>query len=405
MPSKTELIPIALVDDDAEYASAQKRMALGHGFELSWFQTWEEAKERVRDRQFKAVILDAKGQLNQNSAKEDSAHLQQARMDLANWRGSNIHVPYVINTGFDDGETRHLPDEKRYLKGNEADLYGELKVMVERSAENALRHRYEDVFAALQAAQFEPEAPNVLLEVLLFIERGDRSGQDRLFMNPLRQVVEHFFVAAHRCGLLPDELVRPSLNQRLCSLFLAGEKVQFPSPTNPKLLLRSDRPLLPKLLAEGLRNVLRVTNWGSHAMFRTATIEDTNEIQENEAALRAHGGSPYLLSTVVFQLMDVLVFFHRFITENPDPKVNRSWLHVDRVGGGMAPGTTETKSVSRAPVRKRTDKLFAHADDCFITSELIQQYALVDGDMISGEAKRVVVSGQEKWEFITIIKH
>lgn len=403
-----ELIPIALVDDDAEYAAVQEITARKHGFVLTWFQNWEDAKSPIKERRFKAVILDAKGQLNKTSATEDSAHLHQARTDLAQWRGSNIHVPYLINTGFDDGETRHLQGEKRYLKGDEEELYIDLRALVERSAEDALRQRHTDVFVALDSSCFRTEAAVLLMDALLFIERGDRSGQDRLFLNPLRQVVEHYFVAAHQCGLLPDEIMGKAPNLRLCSLFLAGAKVQYPSPKNPELTLSSDRPLLPKLLAEGLHNVLSVTNWGSHAMNAAYSAEDTNEIQDNEAAFHIHGGSPYLLSAVVFQLMDVLVFFHRFITENPDPKVNRSWIQVERVKQVVAETATipaETKNISRAVVIKRKDKPYAHADDTFITKELIKQHGLCDGDLVSGTAKNTLVDGHMKWEFTSITKH
>ena len=326
-----EPIHIALVDDDADYAHAQQRLAREHGFDLTWFKTWDAAKDAIRARLYALVILDARGQVDDRSPAEDIAHLHQARTDLAEWRGQQIHIPYVICTGFDQGATANLRNEKRYLKGHEAEMYADIKVLVDRSSEAALRTRYADVLDVLKQPYFDASAEDLFMQTLLYVEHGNRSGRDRAYMNQLRQVVEYWFLAAHKQGLLPDKLVRPVLNQRLCALFLAGRPVDHPSQKAPESRLSTGLPLLPKLLAGALNNVLRVTNWGSHAIIADATAEDTNYLADNEEAFREHGGSPYLLSTVLFQLMDILVFFKRFVDDHPDPKKNRTWLHEEPV--------------------------------------------------------------------------
>lgn len=380
MPDPT---PIALVDDDAAYAGAQQRLAREHGFELTWFRNWESAREAIRSRQFKLVILDAKGQLDEGTPTEDIAHLHQARNDLAEWRGQNVHIPYVICTGFDEGHTANLRNEKRYLKGNEEEMFAEIKRIIDGSREEALRHRYADVLEVLRRPWFDASAEGLFMEALVFVDRGDRSGRDRLFLNPLRQVVEHFFRAAHAQGLLPDALVKPVLNQRLCALFLSGHVVDFPSRTLVQWRFWSVSPLLPKLLADALENVLRVTNWGSHAMVRQATAEDTNYLADNEDAFHAHGGSPYLLSAVVFQLMDILVFFKRYLDEHPDPIANRSALRMEDPGlylnrqPNAQHGTREAVTVTRAP-----GKPHAHAGDCYINARLVAQHGLQHGDTV-----------------------
>ncbi len=399
----TELVPIALVDDDQAYAEAQVATAVKHGFAVTWFKTWAQAKAPVREKRFKAVILDAKGQIDENSPTEDIDHLIEARRDLDQWKGANIHIPYVINTGFDEGATKQRRDERRYLKGNEKELYAELKVLVDRSNEQALRDRFSDVFAVLKAPYLEPAADPLFMNALLFVERGDKSGSDRLLMNPLRQVIEHLFYAVHRQGMLPDILVTPRINQRLSALYLRGDRVLHPSKSSPTVALRCDRKPMPRIIADALDNILRVSSESSHA---DETIEGTNYALDNREALLEHGVTPYLLSTIVFQLMDVLVWFKRFAEAHPNPVANRSWLHEEAVGpDGLHLPEAETKELSRVIVKKRDDKPFAHAGDAFIKKELIQQYGLVDGDLISGVSKRVDVNGQIKWEFISLTKH
>lgn len=398
-----DLVPIALVDDDQAYAKAQIAMAAQHGFEVTWFKTWEQAKAPVRERRFKAVILDAKGQIDEHSPIEDIDHLTEARRDLDQWKGANIHIPYVINTGFDEGSTRQRRDERRYLKGNEKELYAELKVLVDRSNEQALRDRYKDVFTVLRNPYLDPLAEPLFMNALLFVERGDKSGGDRLFMNQLRQVIEHLFFAVHRQGMLPDVLAKPRINQRLSALYLRGERVLYPSRSTAKVALQCDRKPMPKIIADALDNILRVTSESSHA---DETIEDTNYMFDSREALQEHGVTPYLLSTIVFQLMDVLVWFKRIADANPDPKANRTWSYEEAVGPDGAPISADTtKELSRVVVKKRDDKPFAHAGDAFIKKELIHQHGLVDGDLISGVCKRVDVNGQPKWEFISLTKH
>lgn len=380
----SELIPIALVDDDEAYAESHVAMGQDHGFKITWFKTWSKAKDAVREKRFKAVILDAKGQIDENSPTEDIDHLTEARKDLDQWKGANIYIPYVINTGFDEGTTRSRRDEKRYLKGNERELFSDLMVLVDRSHEQALRHRYADALTVLQQPYFDPTAENLFMDALCFVEKGDRSGRDRLFMNPLRQVMEHWFMAAHEQGFLPDDLVKPHLNQRLGSLFLSGVRVDFPSRSAPKKRLWSESPLLPKLLGEALANVLNVTNWGSHAINTGATAEDTNFLADNEEAFRAHGGSPYLLSTVVFQFMDILVHFKRYVDAHPDPKANRSWLQEELVRPDAAQPmqSGSANKITRAIVVRKPGQSFAHANDCFIPTKLVADHGLQDGDLV-----------------------
>ena len=401
-----EPIRIALVDDDTDYANAQQRIAKDHGFDLTYYKTWDAAKDAIRARQFALVILDARGQVDDRSPGEDIAHLHQARTDLAEWRGQQIHIPYVICTGFDEGATANLRNEKRYLKGHEAEMYADIKLIVDRSSEAVLRSRYADVLAVFKLPCFDPAAESLFMHTLLYVEQGDRSGRDRFFMNPTRQVLEHWFQAAYRCGFLPNQLVRPDLNQRNCARFLSGEKVDFPSRATAHTRLWSELPVLPKLLSKALHNVLSVTNWGSHAILQDSTAEDTNSLADNEEAFREHGGGPYLLSTVVFQMMDLFVFFKRFVNEHPDPKSNRTWLREEVLVARSAPtGLNETKEFSRALVMKRDDKPFAFAGDCFLTNKLIRENDLRDGDLVSGVAKRVDVNGQVKWEVISLTKH
>jgi len=403
---RSEPIPIALVDDDKAFADALKERAVTHGLAITWFPNWARAKERIKTKEFKLVILDAKGQRDDHTSKGDIQHLTVARMDLATWRGQNIHVPYVICTGFAENATAGVDGEKRYIKGGEEDeMLTEIKRMVDRSSEQGLRQRYADVFDVLRQPWFDPAAEELFTEALLFAERGDKSGRDRMFMNPLRQVIEHLFHAAHKQGLLPNMLVNPVLNQRLSAAFLAGEKVLFPSRSAPRVTLSTALPVLPKLLASALQNVLNVTNWGSHAIHQGATAEDTNFIQDNEEAFREHGGSPYLLSTALFQLMDILVFFKQFVVKHPDPKVNRTWLHVKLVSSAATaltmPGSSEIK---RTHVIRKDGQAFAHAQDCFISPKLVEQHGLQDGDLVD-----LIIEPSTKkpgtFQAITITKH
>lgn len=388
-----QLIPVALVDDDQAYAEAQVALAATQGFAITWYKTWAAAKDHIRNREFELVILDAKGQLDGAGPAEDIGHLHQARTDLALWRGQNIHIPYVICTGFDEGEVRNLRDEKRYLKGNEEEMYRDIQVMVAHATEAALREEFKDVLAILREPYLDDEAEGLFLDALKYIEHGDRSGRDRLFMNPLRQVLEKLFRAAHKRGLLPDELVKPKLNQRFCAIFLKGEKVYYPSMNKARLVLSTTRPVFPKLVGQELDQALTVTNWGSHAQDQAETAEDSNYLMDNEELFQEHGGTPYLLRTVVSQVMDVLWFFKVFVDKYPNAGTNRAWMEREEFiklpeAGGVvsAPGPVLGAMVSRGP-----EDAHAFAKHCYIAAALVREHDLHDGDQID-----MVVNHSEK---------
>ena len=127
--------------------------------------------------------------------------------------------------------------------------------------------------------------------------------------------MEHLFRKANAIGILHDACVQQGNNQvnlTESSLFLSGFDTKH-------LNVNCTITHFPKLIAENVKNIIHTTGAASH----TSNVDITQNIDIQ--AYRTEITSPYLLYSLAFQLMDVLIWFDGYSKTNSDIATNRSY--------------------------------------------------------------------------------
>jgi cold shock CspA family protein len=177
-------------------------------------------------------------------------------------------------------------------------------------------------------------------------------------------------------SLLPSEFVTPSVSLNEASKFLAGK-----SPGGTFFLEKAYQHLeethLPKQIAFYLRSILSVTQAGSHR----------SEIDLFVKSIK----TSYLLKSVFFQLLDVLVWFKIYVDSNP---TTQNWSMVENNSGSDTAALDTI--LSGVVINLNIQKGFAFfqpntgGENIFIPPHLVTNYLLVNDKPVEVEVEEYV---------------
>jgi hypothetical protein len=195
---------------------------------------------------------------------------------------------------------------------------------------------------------------------LNLIKVNDETNINNHF-NTIRKVVEDLFIAFYKFDLLPNEFVTPGVALNESSKFLAG-KASDGTLFSEKGYQHLEETHLPKQIAFYLRSILTVTQAGSH---RSEIDLHVNTIKTS-----------FLLKSVFFQLLDVIIWFKMHVDANP--KI-QNWVKVE-----TAPELAEPKpelilgKVININIQKGYAffKPDASGDNIFIPPNLVTNHSL-----------------------------
>lgn len=164
---------------------------------------------------------------------------------------------------------------------------------------------------------------------------------------------------------------RDKVNLTACSLFMAGLD-------NNRLMVRNNQPHFPKLIAEQVHGILDVTNAFSHTEGEDKEVSKMR-LEEHRRTV----ASPYLLYSLTFQLMDVLLWFKAYSDANPNSEVNKTqWLDISPIveNGNQVPGR-----VTRLHPEKKFGEFTADSDSttAFLPPDLVSKHGLTKGMCIA----------------------
>lgn len=206
-------------------------------------------------------------------------------------------------------------DNKVYDKTNEEDLnqlWLNIKAEADQQIDAQIKHDYNAVFDVCTDKYIGFDATKSLLQILKSIKQPFENFDDQLYFTQIRIIVESVFRAANKYGLLHDAcLENGKVNLTEASLFLAGENTKY---ANVKCAKRHFNPIISKSVV----TILFITGAASH----TVDPELKNNI--NLAEYRKIIKTPYLLYSLAFQVMDLLIWFKSYIDSNNDIAVNKS---------------------------------------------------------------------------------
>lgn len=203
----------------------------------------------------------------------------------------------------------YFKDGKVYDKNNKEDielLWVNLKNEADNQIETQIRHNHIEVFATCSEKYIGEAAAEALLSILKKENVINSFADNDIYFNSLRKIMEDFFRACNKWGLLPDAFITGTVAMNEASRYFSGD-----SQRGYKIV-KSEFP--GKVLSNNIRNVVTISQPASHRA----------EIDE----FIKYTGTPYLLTSTTYQLMDILVWFKRFVSENPDVEQNKKFYKI-----------------------------------------------------------------------------
>ena len=265
---------------------------------------------------FHAVILDAKVKLKKDDTVIGLEGLKASRDRLIELN-SKLDLPYFIFTGQPDYQTNEMFKESFgdfYIKGTDNEkLINDLINRVENKEDYILQKEYRQVFEVCTEKYIGIDSQKHVLQILSSIKKPNITFDDELYFNKIRIILELMFRASNKYGLLHDACIsNGKVNLSESSLFLAGAETKY-------LNVISSVSHFPKLIADAVKSIIFITGAASH------TSDGNPQKNINLEDYRKTVKTPYLLYSLTFQLLDILIWFKEYIDKNYDVNLNKSY--------------------------------------------------------------------------------
>lgn len=289
--------------------------------ELICFKTSKAGMTELENNvhRYDGVLLDAKVYKDSENEAPRLSGLMASISKINQLKNTKV-FPYFVFTGQPDLKTDEtfedmLNGQQSYYKGDDNEqLFNDIKKAADELPQTKIKHKYARVFEICTEDYIGEKAATELLDILEAVE-GNKSIRDDLYFNRLRHILEYLFRAANRKGLLHDKCIaNGEVNLSSSSLFLAGLPAHV-------CKVSCTKKHFPGLIADHVKNILNISNQLSHTTGKK--LRHTNK--HNYKVYQNMVNSPYLLYSLTFQLMDVLLWFKQYADKNKDIEVNKSY--------------------------------------------------------------------------------
>lgn len=306
---------ILWIDDEHETLGGTKGRAKRNGINLIPFKSLNGGMSELERNYpfYDGVLLDAKFFENEDDTKgsEDTDYVHRAKEQLLQLRKKfEVFVLTGQAEAYED-KTFKKAFTKVYKKGSDEEidrLFTDIKEAATCQEDTQLRHSYKRVFDVCTEKYIGEYAGQDILN-LLKVE--DESNIDNHF-NAIRKIIEDLFSAFYMYKLLPAEFVTPNVALNQSSIFLAGQEQNEKTDAVYKQHRHLEETHLPPQIAYYLRSILAITQSGSH---RSSIDHHVRTVK-----------TPFLLRSVFFQLLDVLVWFKMYVDSNPKTE---NWEEIE----------------------------------------------------------------------------
>lgn len=334
--------------------------AEGEGILLNGFTSFEEAFEILESKItfYDAILLDGMffEKKDQVVGSEDEVGIGMAIAKINEIKSKKAFPWFVLSAKdkFTKGNNSFLAANKArcFDKTNPNDvveLFKEIKKAADEQGDTQTRHRYQRVFEVCSEKYIGINASNDLLSILKK-ENAEKAFSDPvLYFTPLRKIMEDLFSTYNKFGLLPDVFIKPvALNET--SKFLSGAIEKG---------YQLDKPVFTKVVSDYVRSILAVCQPAAHRA----------EIDEFVAEVN----TPYLLLSITYQLLDVLIWSKNYFDKNNNVALNQSRFKT--VDAGI-----DNKVVNG--IIEKDDKGNFHCGDIILTYKHINDKGYNIGDSI-----------------------
>lgn len=365
---------ILWIDDEHEQLAGTKGRAKRNGINLMPFKSFDGGISELERNypNYDGVLLDAKFFENETdeAGSEDT---------FASFRAKDriLQLPKKFEIFVLTGQAEAYENKtfkkaftKVYEKGKDEDinrLFNDIKEAAKNQIDTQIRHSYKRVFDVCTERYIGELAGQDLLSLL---KVTDETSID-VDLNSIRKIVEDLIIAFHNYDLLPIEFVSPAVSLNESSRFLAG-KAADGTVFIEKGFQHLEGTHLPQPVANYLRSILSTTQAGSHR----------SSVDKHVKSVR----TPYLFKSVLFQLLDVLVWFKMYVDGSPKTE---NWYRSEPDVSPVAPSPAEL--IPGTVINFVPEKGFAFfqpdagGGNTFIPPRLVSSWGLVDGQPINVE--------------------
>lgn len=256
---------------------------------------------------------------------------------------------------------------RKAIDEDEDALFKAIITAADNQIDTQIRHKYQRVFDVCTEKYIGELVGKDLLNLLK--DNGELDSEN--YFNAIRKVIEDLIKAFYKFNLLPKDFIYPSITLNACSKFLTGKNTKGEFYTE-KGYQHNIETHLPKQISNSLRNILEITQAGSHR----------SEIDQHVKLLN----TPYLLQSVLFQLLDIIIWFKIYVDGKPKTE---NWIKID--------SSTEIDFKDSSLLCKGTVininslkgfaffKPFNDSENVFIPPHLVSIYSLLENQTIDVE--------------------
>lgn len=308
-----------------------KRRATANNIELIAFTNAEEGLAEL-DKNFDAydaILLDGSFHMKPSQSGEgDASAFMKVKDYLAERKGRGFIKDWFVLSDKILFKEPNSPfkiahDIKVYDKGTDVDqLWKDIINAVNEQPYTKIRNKYPEAFKAIEELnlkEFNLSNDKFLIEILMGIEGTGPNFKDELYFGQLRIILESLFRRANKAGLLHDACLKGNeVNQWESYLFLSSGKTK-------RLGVNCKQVHFPKIIADNTRNIISITNAFAHT-----DEEGKEESRLDLLSFRGIINTSYLLYSLTFQLLDIIIWFNKYLKSNPDIEQNKSqWVNAD----------------------------------------------------------------------------
>lgn len=370
---------ILWIDDEHETLTGTKGRAKRNGIQLVPFKSLNAGMSELEQNYpfYDGVLLDAKFFENEDDTRgsEDTDNVHRAKEQLLQLKKKfEIFVLTGQAEAYEDS-TFNKAFKRVYKKGSDEDitrLFEDIKGAAANQQDTQLRHSYKRIFDVCTEKYLGEIAGQ---DILYLLKVNDETNIDNHF-NTIRKIVEDLFMAFAKFNLLPSEFVKPSVSLNEGSKFLTGKNSDGTFFTE-KGYQHQEETHLPKQISFYLRSILSVTQAGSHR----------SEIDLFVKSIK----TSYLLKSVFFQLLDVLVWFKMYVESNPPIQ---NWSNVENDSNSDI--IMGNNVISGIVINLNTIKGFAFlkpntgTENIFIPPHLVANHSLINDKPIEVEVEEYI---------------
>ena len=366
---------ILWIDDEHETLNGTKGRAKRNGINLIPFKSLNSGMDEL-ERNFPfydGVLLDAKFFENEDDVKgtENTYNVHRAKERLLQLKKKfEVFVLTGQAEAYED-KTFKKAFIKVYKKGSDEEidrLFSDIKDAAAKQEDTQIRHSYKRVFDVCTEKYLGELASQDILNLLKVDDETNNASN----LTAIRKLVEDLLLAFNKFNLLPVEFITPTVAFKESSKFLSGKRSDG-SFFIEKGYQHLEETHLPELIANLLKNILEVTNPGSHRSsidLHVRTIKTT-----------------FLFKSVLFQLLEVLTWFKMYVDSNPKAG---NWVKVE-TPTEVADASAELIHGKVITINSQKGFAFfkpdAIGDNIFIPPHLVTNHSLTEGMPVQVEVE------------------